>query len=864
MLHNKRNSLGTRKVSPPQPTCMSAEQQGELVSDQEMAPRSPPWESKYSHLASATYLSNLRNNRPARPTGSRPLPSKSIQDENLPPRAESSLSFRTSRDRFVEDDSKERKLVHRASLPTSNSYGSLASQKGRPLVPTPSSTMNSVSRKVSPPMISTPDIRYRENAARIKEREEAQKLRETLDEMKTDKDEDEGRIHEAAKLEAADLVWKHRHPDKAEVEKTAAYRNPDIAKDFEELTMVKVRTPAPRLESNTKSRSTSTESKTEDKPRLPWLRKRTKIEQPQTPQKEHESILQKSVRKFSGKRQSSGGSNKSLFRNPEDEIYEEKEEMPTTVESTPIEVLPLTATAGNTLPKGSRPLPTKSMTDPLPIEKPAQVNALRNVFARHDSKGSRALPQTPAKVEEEEHEEEIRYIDGYEVRSHDIRAATSMRKSDRSPNLPTPTAVSDRPGRPIVSFDKKWHPGSESPRNSRELERVQSHKDSAMAYPIKQVTPVPEITILEHPDSPALQKEKKAEETAIPTFSFSIDEPIVQEQKPTESNLFIPTINISVDEPEVETQTTRPLPQISMSDDSKSQKPASRPLPAIVSSRPLPHHTQSAPVKSRPSHSELASRVPWLARTPTSAASVTCTACTLPISGRIVTASGSSAKSQKARFHPECFSCHKCSEGLEAVAFYPEPETARLERIQQAMPHLESDDPQLPEIAQSNEDLRFFCHLDYHELYSPKCHNCKTPIEGAVILALGRHYHADHFFCAECGDPFTSESPFVEHNDYPYCVSCHTKRTSSRCRACKAQILNEMVIEALGGKWHDACFVCCECGGDFGDEGRFFVREIELPLTEKQRRKGLAPVIEEKAACQECEERRVKNVNLFL
>lgn len=73
-----------------------------------------------------------------------------------------------------------------------------------------------------------------------------------------------------------------------------------------------------------------------------------------------------------------------------------------------------------------------------------------------------------------------------------------------------------------------------------------------------------------------------------------------------------------------------------------------------------------------------------------------------------------------------------------------------------------------------------------------------------------------------------------------------------------------MTIEALGGKWHDTCFVCCECGGDFGDEGRFFVREIEVELTEKEKRRGVGRRVEQKAACQGCEERRVKNVNLFM
>jgi len=44
--------------------------------------------------------------------------------------------------------------------------------------------------------------------------------------------------------------------------------------------------------------------------------------------------------------------------------------------------------------------------------------------------------------------------------------------------------------------------------------------------------------------------------------------------------------------------------------------------------------------------------------------------------------------------------------------------------------------------------------------FAPKCYSCKTPIveERFISLddpALGkRTYHEQHFFCAECGDPF--------------------------------------------------------------------------------------------------------------
>jgi hypothetical protein len=54
-----------------------------------------------------------------------------------------------------------------------------------------------------------------------------------------------------------------------------------------------------------------------------------------------------------------------------------------------------------------------------------------------------------------------------------------------------------------------------------------------------------------------------------------------------------------------------------------------------------------------------------------------------------------------------------------------------------------------------DESLRFYCHLDFHELYSPRCRSCKTPIEGEVVIACGGEWHVGHFFCAECGDVST-------------------------------------------------------------------------------------------------------------
>jgi hypothetical protein len=646
---------------------------------------------------------------------------------------------------------------------------------------------------------------YVESVARKLEKEEAHNLREALQQIDQ---KDELRIYEAAKDEAADLVWKHQNPKAAEEEQVAPYRNPDLK--------------------------------------------------------------YKDRRRSSGHRQLSG-SRKVSFPTAGSNIYEEPEQIKEPSRSTvqpPATELPLRAKSRNKLPW----LRTKTFEQPdTAAQVPEGKKFDRFEIHRNPPTQSRKAgytentPPRPPVIDTIEEVDTPNSRGSLEIRSDDIRAATSMKRKDRSPNLPTPSAVSDQIGRPIVSFDKGWKPPSDSPRASQDIDRpviklIESPSPSKGSdrpllrptSPLEATGSAPAVSVtnlLKEKASPRPLPEVTVSAPVVPTINLPVDAPAAR------SISALPTINLPDNTPVVPTINTEgdlsssSVPKINHPDDTQQTRP----------SRPLPKHSSSAPPQPNSSVVKTPStRLPWL-NSRQSLPTVSCSSCALPISGRIVTASGSnSQRDLKARFHPECFTCHHCNTPLECVSFYPEPDTSRLERLgitsEPSRPTSQEEEDLL-----QNDPLRFYCHLDFHEFFSPRCRSCKTPIEGEIVIACGHSYHVDHFFCAECGDPFGATTPFVEGSDgYAYCVRCHTRRTSARCRGCKNQILDEVTVEALGGKWHENCFVCLECGGGFGDEGRFFVRDVSVEPTEKEKRKGIMSKVEERAVCGGCEERRLK------
>ena len=333
--------------------------------------------------------------------------------------------------------------------------------------------------------------------------------------------------------------------------------------------------------------------------------------------------------------------------------------------------------------------------------------------------------------------------------------------------------------------------------------------------------PIPTISVSDSPapstTAPPRGRFNRVSTTqAVPTIS--VNEP----PSMTRGHSFnAPVVNLPTDVPTIsvnEPAASRPVPTINAPSISVTPSvPSINVNNSASSTRPLPdprnYNKRSAPPISANSPRPLptSARTHW---TPTSVRTgAQCTHCALPISGRIVSAGG-------CRFHPECFSCYQCGEKLECVAFYPEPSAkhaARVERIRARargediafLPGWESAEKmrELEDQDGIDEAPRFYCHLDFHECFSPRCKSCKTPIEGEVVVACGAEWHAGHFFCAQCGDPFDSTTPFVEKDGYAWCVNCHTNRYSAKCKGCRKPV-TDTVVKALGAEWHTGCFVC--------------------------------------------------------
>eukprot|EP01090_Pellita_catalonica_P020790 TRINITY_DN7591_c0_g1_i1.p1 TRINITY_DN7591_c0_g1~~TRINITY_DN7591_c0_g1_i1.p1 ORF type:complete len:464 (+),score=40.99 TRINITY_DN7591_c0_g1_i1:48-1439(+) len=102
------------------------------------------------------------------------------------------------------------------------------------------------------------------------------------------------------------------------------------------------------------------------------------------------------------------------------------------------------------------------------------------------------------------------------------------------------------------------------------------------------------------------------------------------------------------------------------------------------------------------------------------------------------------------------------------------------------------------------------------------CFTCSQPIYDDIYQALGKTFHPKCFTCGNCSTNLQSKT-FFEVDGAPNCQDCYQLQFCARCGHCNKAIQGSC-IEAMGKKWHPACFMCTQCMSPFGT-GRFFESE---------------------------------------
>lgn len=665
-----------------------------------------------------------------------------------------------------------------------------------------------------------PSATYMERGQRWMEKEEAHSLRDAMAEMDLknepkDVSDEESRVYNAALDEAAELVWQHQNPGSTPRPDGPYRYKPHLRKN----SYAHARTAsvgrrgqdfAPSgLARDSGSRSvsgSSTDSDGNSRRSRPSLDTARSGEQPSRTSKPYGSVGGRSGSGAEGRRRSSMKRNISgEVQRPfsGDQIWEEPETSSTHG----------TVASGRVAPEalGSKPHNTSTRVhfqpsrEDVAATKPFnRVEIYRNPPSQTRNAGytsNSSLPKTPSS------DEHVEKKDGVEIRSDDIRAATSKRLADRSSKLPEPTAVSDRPGRPIVSFDSNWKapdevtdatPGRQQPGAAA------PPPPGSRPQPGPRPLAVPSIVVAED-DAPQSRPSPSAN---IPSISVAGPDDGASSTMPPIPSINVPTIAVD------EAPSPGPsVPVIVTPDDAPAQSARPLPTPGARPAQPRRHQAPRGHWSPAPG---VQSRVTAI-----------CHECGFPIEGRFVALGGSPE-----RFHPQCFRCFTCGIGLEAMEISPEPAPMRGERLDRIRRRAEGEmleeHPGMTAAEDGDDRLRFYCHLDWHEQFAPRCKHCTTPILGEHIVALGEHWHYGHFFCAECGDPFEHGMTHIEKDGYAWCINCQTKRTERRapkCRKCRAAVIGQYV-QALGGEWHDACFRCAECRGGF-DDGQIFPKEVD-------------------------------------
>ncbi|XP_078520648.1 prickle planar cell polarity protein 3 [Lissotriton helveticus] len=134
-------------------------------------------------------------------------------------------------------------------------------------------------------------------------------------------------------------------------------------------------------------------------------------------------------------------------------------------------------------------------------------------------------------------------------------------------------------------------------------------------------------------------------------------------------------------------------------------------------------------------------------------------------------------------WHPQCFTCARCTELLtDLIYFY--------------------------------QGAKIYCGRHHAELLKPRCQACDEIIfADECTEAEGRHWHMSHFCCFDCEQRLGGQRYIMKENR-PYCCQCYEALYAEYCDSCGEHIgIDHGQMTYEGQHWHatDRCFSCSRC-----------------------------------------------------
>ncbi|XP_069501375.1 prickle planar cell polarity protein 3 isoform X2 [Ambystoma mexicanum] len=134
-------------------------------------------------------------------------------------------------------------------------------------------------------------------------------------------------------------------------------------------------------------------------------------------------------------------------------------------------------------------------------------------------------------------------------------------------------------------------------------------------------------------------------------------------------------------------------------------------------------------------------------------------------------------------WHPQCFTCARCTELLtDLIYFY--------------------------------QGGKIYCGRHHAELLKPRCQACDEIIfADECTEAEGRHWHMSHFCCFDCEQRLGGQR-YIMKESRPYCCQCYETLYAEYCDSCGDHIgIDHGQMTYEGQHWHatDRCFSCSRC-----------------------------------------------------